>query len=404
MIPADLKAQINFFQLEGFANQFFKNQKRGLFRRAVPIRDRLKWTQGSLKGPLLKLKPDLAKKALHIFKNTQICMGDRQLNTTQEERFKLMVEIFDLGLNIAALRDEIFCQLCKQTTLNPNKDSNLRGWQLIALFLQYFTPTKDLEHWFMDYCREHEKAAEDPSILTYVRYSLRILLRPTQSGSTLRVPEVDEVELALRNPAMPRLFGVTLEVVLENQKLQRCAEVNARPDFPYIITSLISIVTKLGGPRTEGIFRIPGSHKLCTKLRLQLEAGDYSGEGILDPHVPASVLKWWLRDLEEPLIPANFYNACVTAAKSPTPETSCPAVIDTLPPLNRTIVYTIIKFVQVLAKPENAAQTKMAVGSLAIVFGPNLLRCQATEMMLVFEAQKWEQTFVVSLVKHLKCE
>ena len=397
-INPELKAQINFFQLEGFAAQFFKSQKRGLFRRAVPIRERLKWTQGALKAPLLKLKSEFSKKALVVFKNIQICMGDRALDTTQDERYKLMVEIFDVGLNTAAIRDEIFCQLCKQTTLNPNADSNLRGWGLIALFLQYFTPTKDLEHWFMDYCREHEKNPQK-AILPYVTYSLRVLNKPAQSGSTLRIPEVEEVELALRNPIQPRLFGVTLARVIENQKIHKIPDVTG--NFPHILTALVSIIHRLNGTKTEGIFRIPGSHMLCTKLRLQLEAGQYSGTGLLDPHVPASVLKWWLRDLEEPLIPSPFYNACIEAAKSSNPDTASVAVINSLPLLHKTVVYSIINFVQILALPENIAHTKMAVGSLAIVFGPNLLRCQATEMMLVFEAQKWEQTFVSTLIKHL---
>lgn len=399
-ISADLKAQIKHFQLEGFASQFFKSQKKGLFRRAVPIRDRLKWTQGGLKGPLLKLKPDLAKKAVHVFKCIQICMGDRELNTTQDERYKLMVEIFDLGLNIAALRDEIFCQLCKQTTLNPNADSNLRGWTMITLFLQYFTPTKDLEHWLMDYCREHEKNPQK-AIVPYVDYALRVLSRPSQSGSTLRVPEPDEVELAILNPLQPRLFGVSLDQVLQSQKLQRCPEAHAKPDFPFIISALIAIITRLRGVQTEGIFRIPGSHMQCTKLRLQLESGLYNGEGLLDPHVPASVLKWWLRDLESPVIPPLYYNVCIEAAKSSSPDRACIAAIDSLPPLNKAVVYHLIKFVQLLAKPENIAHTKMAVGSLSIVFSPNLLRTQATEMMAVFEAQKWEQTFVTNLINHL---
>lgn len=316
-----------------------------------------------------------------------------------------MVEIFDIGLNIAALRDEIFCQLCKQTTLNPNTDSNLRGWGLIALFLQYFTPTKDLEHWFMDFCREHEKNPQ-VEIRPYVAYVLRLLTRgPSQSGSTLRVPDIDEVELALRNPIQPRLFGVTLEAVLEAQQQHSSSvpEIQRSPNFPYVISALTSIIHRLKGTTTEGIFRIPGSHMLCTKLRLQIEAGNYSGAGILDPHVPASVLKWWLRDLEEPVIPPAFYNRCLDAARSDPQAVAqaCTDVVDSLPSLNKAVVYTIINFVQILARPENVAHTKMAVGSLAIVFGPNLLRCQAVEMVQVFEAQRWEQMFVSTLIKSL---
>lgn len=31
----------------------------------------------------------------------------------------------------------------------------------------------------------------------------------------------------------------------------------------------------------------------------------------LDPNIPSSLLKLWLRELSEPLIPSEFYDSCI---------------------------------------------------------------------------------------------
>ncbi len=45
-------------------------------------------------------------------------------------------------------------------------------------------------------------------------------------------------------------------------------------------------------------------------LKVQMDRGEKAPK-IQDPHVAASALKLWFRELSEPLIPAQFYDTCI---------------------------------------------------------------------------------------------
>ncbi|KAI5996819.1 hypothetical protein EDC04DRAFT_3096415 [Pisolithus marmoratus] len=57
--------------------------------------------------------------------------------------------------------------------------------------------------------------------------------------------------------------------------------------------------------KCEGIFRVPGDSDLVSRLKLRIDRGYYTLENVDDPHMLASLLKLWLRELCDPSSPRS---------------------------------------------------------------------------------------------------
>lgn len=99
--------------------KYFATHKRGLFRRAVPMNELLRWTKDSIKQPLLLSNKDLfSKDALKCFKIIQYLMNDRQRRRQFNELEQLQC-LLDCGISKGQMRDEIYVQICRQLNKNP---------------------------------------------------------------------------------------------------------------------------------------------------------------------------------------------------------------------------------------------------------------------------------------------
>ena len=94
-------------------------------------------------------------------------------------------------------------------------------------------------------------------------------------------------------------------------------------------------------------------------------------------HIPACLLKEWLRELAEPLIPDEFYQQCVDVAKDEINPISVVMnnvvqIFETLPPLTKSVIIHLFGLLVDVIK--NKEVTRMTTENIAIVFAPSFLR------------------------------
>ena len=152
-------------------------------------------------------------------------------------------------------------------------------------------------------------------------------------------------------------------------------------------------IERNGGFQVKGIFRIAADKGEVRKLQRKFEKGQFT---VLsdDPNVPADLLKHWLRDLAEPLIPTTMYEECLATSKHPD---KCVALMkEKLPKQNIEVMAYLINFLQRLEK--HKAVTAMTSDNLGIVFCQDLLRHNDMDPAELFKNSNQEKQFVKNLI------
>ncbi|KAK2512619.1 Arhgap39 [Columba guinea] len=517
--------------IENWASKHFNKHTQGLFRRKVSIANMLAWSSESIKKPMIMTNDrNVKKEACEIFKLIQMYMGDRRAKTDQ---LNVALEIATKGWSMQGLRDELYIQLCRQTTENFRYESLARGWELMAICLAFFPPTPKFHSYLEGYIYRHMDpvndtkvgagwvrggvqevlgelqlpgvqagtsgdtrimwslggsahlgdsrcqlvaiivgelgsptstgwchlavmsqewspggpgflavpegplgtshgavvdlsslgtGGDDPNagvaISTYAKYCYNKLQKAALTGAKkvlakrwawggpppsmatigppgfegLKKPNIEEIRHAKNAVFNPSMFGSSLQDIITMQK-------ERYPDrqLPWVQTRLSEEVLALNGDQTEGIFRVPGDIDEVNALKLQVDQWKIP-TGLEDPHVPASLLKLWYRELEEPLIPHEFYEQCITHYENPEAAIT---VVHSLPRINKMVLCYLIRFLQVFVQPANVAVTKMDVNNLAMVMAPNCLRCQSDDPRIIFENTRKEMSFIRVLIQHL---
>ncbi|KAL1022691.1 hypothetical protein UPYG_G00031080 [Umbra pygmaea] len=390
--------------IENWASKHFNKHTQGLFRRKVSIANMLAWSSEPIKKPMIVTSDRAVKReAVEIFKLIQTYMGDRRAKTDpltvalETGPLNVALEVAVRGWSSQGLRDELYIQLCRQTTENFRYDSLERGWELMAVCLAFFPPTPRFHSYLEGYIYRHMDPLNDNkgvAISGYAKYCYRKLQKAALTGAKkgLQKPCLEEIKHARNAIFSPSMFGSSLEEVMSLQK-------ERYPDsqLPWVQTRLSEEVLGLNGDQTEGIFRVPGDIDEVNALKLQVDQWKIP-TGLEDPHIPASLLKLWYRELEEPLIPHEFYEECITHYDDPEAAVN---VVMGLPHINKLVLCYLIRFLQVFGQPPNVAITKMDVNNLAMVMAPNCLRCQSDDPRIIFENTRKEMSFIRVLIQHL---
>lgn len=397
-MPTELKNDISQFKIDGYALKYFTTQRRGLFRRKVPIEKMLEYQKDAIPGPLLNLSPALHKDAVKCFKLLQNILSSKG---TLLDSFDDIQSLLEKGIRTGSLRDEILVQSCKQLTKNPKPDQVERGWQMMGVLVATFPPSKNLENYLKTFLMDNfNSGGEGSSMDIVIRFAFGSLNRTCKTGPRGRSLTRAELDQALQAPFKNSVFGDTLDNIMERQSKEE-----PELHIPKVLITLVDAILRLEGQKTEGIFRVPGEAEGVSDLKCRIDKNDYDFSYLNDPNIPSSLLKLWLRELHEPLIPSQYYPACVAIGQKlddPSKTSQClkdaKDIIDSLPEMNRKVVHFMIKFLKKVAEPQNQPITKMSAANVAMVFAPNFVRCPSDDPVVIFENTKFEQAFLKVLI------
>ncbi|XP_049866073.1 rho GTPase-activating protein 39 [Pectinophora gossypiella] len=393
--------------IENFAKDNL-NFNKGIFRRKASVRDMLSWTSSSISAPMVGADWDKAHKkaAIDLFRLVQIYMGDRKARPGMTLN-SVAQDILHATFANEKLRDELYVQLCRQTTENPLRDSLLRGWELLAVCLAFVPPSPAFQPALTNYVNRHRDPAFADAfpevgkwpihvqVSYYAGVACKRLERIGFGGKRQpRKPTTEDIDQARIQIFRQSMFGNTLSEVMALQK-----ERFPNRQLPWVQTALSQQVLALNGRDTEGIFRVSADVDEVNALKAKIDNWELPDASTLtDAHAPASLLKLWYRELYEPLIPDALYGACIAAGGD---FAACTRAIQRLPAINRLVLTYLISFLQQFTAPEVVSQTKMDSANLAMVFAPNCLRCMSSDPRIILENARKEMTFLKTLITNL---
>ncbi|XP_075614455.1 rho GTPase-activating protein 22 isoform X9 [Balearica regulorum gibbericeps] len=188
----------------------------------------------------------------------------------------------------------------------------------------------------------------------------------------------------------PGIFGQRLEdtVQYERKYGQRLA--------PLLVEQCVDFIRERGLTE-EGLFRMPGQANLVKDLQDSFDCGEKPlFDSNTDVHTVASLLKLYLRELPEPVIPFAKYEdflSCGQLLSKDEGEGTQELVkqVKNLPQANYNLLKYICKFLDEVQA--HSSINKMSVQNLATVFGPNILRPKMEDPVTMMEG--------TSLVQHL---
>ncbi|XDV50448.1 hypothetical protein PO909_019506 [Leuciscus waleckii] len=170
---------------------------------------------------------------------------------------------------------------------------------------------------------------------------------------------------------------------------------------PLLVEQCVDFIRERG-LKEEGLFRMPGQANLVKELQDAFDCGDKPlFDSNTDVHTVASLLKLYLRELPEPVIPFNKYEDFLTCAQLllKDDEVGLDELVKqvyTLPQANYNLLKYICKFLDEVQS--HSIENKMSVQNLATVFGPNILRPKVEDPVSMMEGTSQVQHLMTVLI------
>lgn len=274
--------------------------------------------------------------------------------------------------------DQLFYYKDKDES-KPQGFISLQGTQVTELLPDPEDPGKHLFEITPGGAAEREKVPANPEAL--------LLMASSQRDMEDWVQAIRRVIWA---PLGGGIFGQRLEDTVHHERKfgPRLA--------PLLVEQCVDFIRERGLSE-EGLFRMPGQANLVRDLQDSFDCGEKPlFDSTTDVHTVASLLKLYLRELPEPVIPFARYEDFLSCAQLLTKDEGEGTVelakqVSNLPQANYNLLRYICRFLDEVQAHSDV--NKMSVQNLATVFGPNILRPQVEDPVTIMEG--------TSLVQHL---
>lgn len=170
---------------------------------------------------------------------------------------------------------------------------------------------------------------------------------------------------------------------------------------PMLVEQCVDFIRRWG-LREEGLFRLPGQANLVKELQDAFDCGEKpSFDCNTDVHTVASLLKLYLRELPEPVIPFCKYDEFLACTKLFSKDQDAgmkelKSQVEGLPQVNYNLLKYICKFLDEVQSYSGV--NKMSVQNLATVFGPNILRPKVEDPVTIMEGTVLVQQLMAVLI------
>ncbi|XP_041750396.2 rho GTPase-activating protein 24 [Coregonus clupeaformis] len=175
---------------------------------------------------------------------------------------------------------------------------------------------------------------------------------------------------------------------------------------PLVVEQCVDFIRERGLLEV-GLFRQPGQATLVKELQDAFDAGEKpSFDSSTDVHTVASLLKLYLRELPEPLVPFSRYQDFLVCGKKISSErkhglTELQHLIHELPVANFNLLNYICQFLNEVQSYSSG--NKMSTQNLATVFGPNILRPKAEDPESIIGGAAVVQQLMSELIREHRC-
>jgi hypothetical protein len=354
----ELLNTLNKYKLEDFALTCFRHHRAAskLSKKMIPIETITSFSSVPLKKPLLQEIPTSLKKVgAGLFDLILQYTGVKPCRSPVQAVRQILQILRDTPIFI----DECFFQLVKQTINNRNVTILIKTWELFLIVATIFPSSNDRYKWILAHLARNTTDADQRiahvATFIFLRFEARHYIGTpfnysAERGYVERIPE------HISRPA--GYFGVLLYELMWCQR-----PVYPRLPIPYVLHYMILLLKERNALRTEGVFRSPGTEGVIREILFTVDT-DMTSIARGDVNVIATLLKTWLRELPNPLVPVEQLDLFQTMCD----QNKYLGFVEKLPQVHHLTLVYLIGFLQEVC--HNTEYTGMEKTDLAMIFGP----------------------------------